>query len=67
MRLQRPRRTASGWLLPVVGDGGHTVFLIDAKSMLLRSITIANGGKRILERVSALRSAPILLTPHPRC
>jgi hypothetical protein len=67
MRVQRPRRTASGWLLPVVGDGGHTVFLIDAKSMLLRSITIADGGRRIVERASALRSTPTLLTPQPRC
>jgi hypothetical protein len=67
MRVEHPRRTRSGWLLPVVGDGGHTVLTIDAKSMLLRSITVAAGGRRVLERVSALRSRPILFTPQPRC
>jgi hypothetical protein len=67
MRVQQPRRTRSGWLLPVVGDGGQTVFTIDAKSMLLRSIKVASAGKQVLEHVSALRSAPILLTPQPHC
>jgi hypothetical protein len=67
MRVQRPRRTAGGWLLPAVGDGVQTVFLIDAKSLLLRSVTIAAPGRRVLERVSRLRSAPSLFTPQPRC
>jgi hypothetical protein len=67
MRVKQPRRMRGGWLLPAVGDGGQTVFTIDAKSMLLRSITVASAGKQVLERVSALRSAPILLTPQPHC
>lgn len=67
MRVEAPRRTRGGWLLPVVGDGGRTVFVIDAKSTLLRSITIASSGKRVLEHVSSLRSVPILLTARPRC
>ena len=67
MKLERPRRTAGGWLLPVVSDGGPFLFAIDRKSMLIRSITIGAGGKRVLERVGALRSVPRLLLPKPRC
>ena len=67
MKLERPRRTASGWLLPLVSDGGPFLFAIKGKSMLIRSITIGAGGKRVLERVGTLRSVPRLLVPKPRC
>jgi hypothetical protein len=67
MKLERPRRTASGWLLPVVSDGAPFLLAIDGTSMLIRSITIGAGGKRVLERVGTLRSVPRLLLPKPRC
>jgi hypothetical protein len=68
MRVGAPRRTSNGWLLPVSIDREPATFAIQGGSMLIRSITInAQQGRRLIEHVSILHSAPRLLTPEPRC
>jgi hypothetical protein len=67
MHAGAPRRTPSGWLLPVVVEDDPGTFAIEGKTMLVRSLTISTHGSRILEHVVALRSVPTLLIPEPRC
>jgi hypothetical protein len=67
MRVKPPRRTRTGWLLPVAGDGGPATFAIDGKSMLIRSLTLASQGTRIVEYARTLASRPQLALPEPRC
>jgi hypothetical protein len=67
MQVKAPRRTATGWLLPVAGDGGPATFVIDAKSMLIKSLTLTTQGTHIVEQVRSLGSRPTLAMPEPRC
>ena len=67
MRVKSPRRTASGWLLPVVSDGSDLTFAIDGKSSLISTLTVVEQGSRVVEQVRSLRKAPALATPQPRC
>jgi hypothetical protein len=63
MRVSSPRRTPTGWLLPVAGDGGPATFAIDGASLLIRSVTAA----RVVERARTLESRPTLPVPKPVC
>ena len=65
MQVKSPRRTRTGWLLPVAGDGGPGTFAIDGKSMLIRSLTTQ--GTRIVEHAHTLESSPTLPASEPRC
>jgi hypothetical protein len=66
-RVLAPRRTASGWLLPVVSDGQRGSFAV-ARSHRVRTITVAlPSGSRVVEQVEALSAAPSLPNPEPRC
>jgi hypothetical protein len=68
MRVSSPRRTGSGWLLPVAGDGGPVTFVIDGASLLIRSVTVTGrGAPPIVEHVHTLESPPTLASPKPRC
>jgi hypothetical protein len=67
MQVEAPRRTRTGWLLPVIGVGGPGTFAIDGKSMLIQSLTITTQGTRILEHAHTLASSPKLAVPEPRC
>jgi len=69
MIVKAPRRTASGWLLPVVIDGAPAALAIDGKSLLIHTISIgaATPGTRVVEHVAVLRSAPKLFVPEPVC
>jgi hypothetical protein len=67
MRVKAPQRKPGGWLLPVVDPDGPVTFAIDATSLLIRSVTLATPGQRVVEHVAVLRSAPRLLVPKPRC
>src|SRR5205807_8786194 len=58
MQVKSPRRTGTGWLLPVVGVGGPGTFAIDGKSLLMRSLTITTQGMRIVEHARALDRVP---------
>jgi hypothetical protein len=66
MRVGAPRDVSRGWLLPVTAGGDPGTFAVD-KAGRVRSITVVTGGRRIFERVSALQSAPALVSPDPRC
>jgi hypothetical protein len=66
MRVGAPRAASGGWLLPVTAAGDPGTFAVD-RAGRVRSITVVTGGRRIFERVSALQSAPALVTPEPRC
>src|SRR5207248_204698 len=66
MRVRAPRVTRTGWLLPVVVDGDAGTFAVERSSAQVRTITIGVGHP-ILERVTALRSAPRLPPAEPRC
>jgi hypothetical protein len=67
MQVKPPRRTRTGWLLPVAGDGGPAAFAIEAKSLLIQSLTLATQGTRIVELARNLESRPRLAVPEPRC
>jgi hypothetical protein len=67
MQVKHPRRTQTGWLLPIVVDDGPLVFVIDGRSMLIRSFNLSTQGSRIVEQAHNLSSAPTLLVPQPRC
>ena len=67
MQVKPPRRTRTGWLLPVAGDGGPATFAIDGKSLLIRSLTLTTQGTRIVEYARPLASRPTLAVPEPRC
>jgi hypothetical protein len=67
MRVGAPRRTSTGWLLPVVADGDRGTFAIDGKSLFVRSFTLRSQGADVLEQATTLRSTPKLLVPEPRC
>lgn len=66
MRVGAPRRTATGWLLPVVLEDGALAFAIDGTTLLIRSLDPAQGAGAV-EHAESLRSAPRLLVPEPRC
>ena len=66
-RVNAPRRTATGWELPVSSKGEPAVLVIDPKSLLLRSIVVTSAQTRYVEQVRALRPAPRLAFPSPRC
>jgi hypothetical protein len=67
MQVKSPRRTGSGWLLPVAGDGGPVTFAIDGTSLLLRTITVATQASHIVEHAVTLTSHPTLASAEPRC
>ncbi len=67
MQVKHPRRTQTGWLLPIVVDDGPLAFVIDGRSMLIRSFNLTTQGTRIVEQAHNLNSAPALLVPQPRC
>jgi hypothetical protein len=67
MRVSSPRRTRTGWLLPVAGDGGPVTFAIDGTSLLLGKITVVGPGARVVEHARTLESRPTLASPKPRC
>jgi len=68
MRVGSPRRSGSGWLLPVAGDGGPATFVIDGASLLIQSITVTGpGAPPIVEHAHTLESPPTLASPKPRC
>jgi hypothetical protein len=67
MRVRPPRRTRTGWLLPVVGVGGPATFAVDRESLLIRSLTLTTQGMRIVEHARALKSRPAPAVPEPRC
>jgi hypothetical protein len=67
MQVKPPRRTRTGWLLPVDGDGGPAAFAIEAKSLLIRSLTFTSQGTRFVELARNLESRPTLAVPEPRC
>jgi hypothetical protein len=66
MRVGAPRAVSSGWLLPVTAGGDPGTFAVD-RSGRVQSITVVASGRRIFDRVTALRSAPALVSPQPRC
>jgi hypothetical protein len=66
-RVKAPRRTPTGWRLPVSISGETAVFVIDRKSLLIRSIVVTNPQMSYVEHVSALRPAPRLAFPTRRC
>ena len=65
-RVNAPRRTATGWRLPVSANGEPAVFVIDRKS-LIRSIVVTTPQTRYVEKVSVLRPSPKLAYPTRRC
>ena len=67
MKVKSPRRTRTGWLLPVANGGGPVTFAIDGASLLLRTITIATPALHIVEHAVSLTSRPTLASPKPRC
>jgi hypothetical protein len=66
-RVKAPLRTPTGWRLPVSIGGETAVFVIDRKSLLIRSIVVKNPQMSYVEHVSALRPAPRLAFPTRRC
>jgi hypothetical protein len=66
-RVKAPRRTPTGWRLPVSISGETAAFVIDRKSLLIRSIVVANPQMSYVEHVTALRPAPRLAFPTRRC
>jgi hypothetical protein len=67
MKVLAPQTTSTGWLLPVVIDGGPGAFTIDRGSIRVRSISVGAGGQRILEHVTVLQAVPRLSRVEPRC
>ncbi len=65
--VKAPQRTPTGWQLPVSSKGEPAILVIDRKSLLIRSIIVGSGRTRYVERVRALRPAPRLAFPKPRC
>jgi len=66
-RVMAPRQTPTGWQLPVSLKGEPAIFVIDRKSLQVRSIIVTSGQRRYVEHVRALRPAPRLAFPSPRC
>jgi hypothetical protein len=73
MKVKRPSSTAAGWLLPVLAKGkfdkaAHTlVYTIARKTLQVKSVSMTSNGTRIVEYVTALKAAPKLPVPKPRC
>lgn len=66
-RVRAPQRTRTGWRLPVSNQGEPAVFVVDGKSLLIRSIVVATPQGRYVEKVSVLRPPPKLAYPKRRC
>lgn len=66
LRVETPRKTGDGWSLNET-DGKHTLTIYITKQHLVREITGAYEGQRIVERLAALKSAPTLPVPKPVC
>ena len=63
-----PVRSRGGWAITGEDSNGVVaVFVIDAKTFLLRSLTSTESGFRFTGSVDALSSVPALPVPEPRC
>jgi len=69
MKAIGSQKTATGWLLKVgfAGAGSLSNLAVDGGSSLLKSAVLNSHGRRYLEHITSLRSAPKLAVPEPRC
>jgi hypothetical protein len=73
VRVDKPRRTADGWLLSVAtwARGAtkpeHEELAIDGTTYRVRTLAAEAGGTRVVERLNDLASSPTLPQPRPLC
>jgi hypothetical protein len=72
-RVGVPKRTASGWQLPVhmegklKGEGGNALLVIDGRTFRVRSNFAPGPNGGTVEHVTALERRPALPQPTPLC
>jgi hypothetical protein len=66
MRVQAPRTTPTGTVLPVASKVTAATFSVD-RSFRVPLITVGAGGSSLVEHVAVLSSAPGIPQPEPRC
>ena len=67
LRVHAPRSAGTTWKLDVVAGGQPATFVIDKKSLRVRSVTFSSNGGTFTESVRTLKSAPKVAVPAPRC
>jgi hypothetical protein len=67
MRVWAPKTTAKGWRLKVAAKDTRVVFVIARNPLRLVSILPADSTTEGVEHVQALRFAPRIAVPSPRC
>jgi len=67
LRVKAPRSAGTTWKLDVLASNQPATFVIDKRSLRVKSVTFSNNGSTFTEAVRTLKSAPKLAVPALLC